>query len=129
MQKSSLNIESFVDSYLHTAAWLTCESGENNEFTKQGREIAKADCEKFIQSVQDRFHPETAEKLLTIEGNDLTYLAAHDLFLTRNRHGAGFWDKEDIYGEDNAVILTDIAHSLGEADCYHVKGKKSKLTF
>ena len=38
----------------------------------------------------------------------------HDLWLTRNGHGAGFWDKPEIYGADNARILTLMARAMGE---------------
>ena len=38
----------------------------------------------------------------------------HDLWLTRNGHGAGFWDKPEIYGADNARILTFMARAMGE---------------
>ena len=44
----------------------------------------------------------------------------HDLWLTRNGHGAGFWDR--YYGDhDGAHIgrkLTDMAHSMGGIDLY-----------
>jgi hypothetical protein len=39
----------------------------------------------------------------------------HDLWLTRNRHGAGFWDRG--HGEPGDR-LTDIAHAMGEASLY-----------
>lgn len=39
--------------------------------------------------------------------------AGHDFWLTRNGHGAGFWDGD--YPEPAATLLTDIAHSFGEA--------------
>lgn len=39
----------------------------------------------------------------------------HDLWLTRNHHGAGFWDRgTGKLGQ----TLTAIAHGLGEADWY-----------
>ena len=38
----------------------------------------------------------------------------HDLWLTRNGHGAGFWDRPEIYGEENARILTLMARAMGE---------------
>lgn len=126
---NKINIGAFVKSYLSTASWVTCESGENTEFTKEAIQIAKEDCEKLIKKVIDRFGEEKGTELLTIPGNDLTYLAPHDFFLTRNGHGTGFWDREDIYGEDEAKILTDISGEMGEVDVFHVKGKKSKLTF
>jgi hypothetical protein len=41
----------------------------------------------------------------------------HDLFLTRNRHGAGFWDR-DCLSKDIRDKLTQIAHDLKEVDVY-----------
>lgn len=38
----------------------------------------------------------------------------HDLWLTRNGHGAGFWDRPEIYGADNARTLTLMARAMGE---------------
>ena len=40
---------------------------------------------------------------------------AHDFWLTRNRHGAGFWDRG--LG-DLGELLTDAAHAWGESDLY-----------
>jgi len=39
----------------------------------------------------------------------------HDFWLTRNRHGAGFWDRG--YG-DLGKDLTDKAHTYGESNLY-----------
>jgi|11BtaG_2_1085332.scaffolds.fasta_scaffold00312_30 hypothetical protein len=41
--------------------------------------------------------------------------AGHDFWLTRNGHGAGFWDKPEVYGETYAEKFTKIAESFGEA--------------
>jgi len=38
----------------------------------------------------------------------------YDFWLTRNRHGAGFWDGD----YENGEVLTDIAHSFGEVNTY-----------
>lgn len=124
-----INEKEFVNSYLTTAAWVTCDSDECKDFTKAAKDTAKEDLRLFMSNVIEEFGSEKANELLSIAGNDLTYLAPHDFFLTRNHHCAGFWDKEDIYGKDEAKRLTDIAHQFNEATCYHVRGKKSKLTF
>lgn len=40
----------------------------------------------------------------------------HDLWLTRNGHGAGFWDKPEIYGTAQAELFTAFAKAQGEHD-------------
>jgi hypothetical protein len=40
----------------------------------------------------------------------------HDFWLTRNHHGAGFWDGN--WPEEVGKILTDLSHSFGEFDLY-----------
>lgn len=46
--------------------------------------------------------------------------AGHDLWLTRNRHGTGFWDR--VYGDDLdkdlGERLTEAAHKIGERHLY-----------
>ena len=36
--------------------------------------------------------------------------------LTRNGHGTGFWDRPEIYGEENARILSIMSHCFGNCD-------------
>lgn len=40
----------------------------------------------------------------------------HDLWLTRNGHGAGFWDRPEIYGKENARIFTLMSRAMGTHD-------------
>lgn len=49
------------------------------------------------------------------EGDEWDY-AAHDFILTRNHHGAGFWDGD--WHEPWGSKLTELAHSFGQVDCY-----------
>lgn len=46
----------------------------------------------------------------------------HDLWLTRNGHGAGFWDRPEIWG-DCSDLFSDIARSMGEKYAYAENGK------
>jgi len=52
-------------------------------------------------------------------------LAGHDFVLTRNRHGAGFWDRG--YG-DKGDRLTKAAHVYGDASLYEGDNGKLYLT-
>jgi len=40
--------------------------------------------------------------------------AGHDLWLTRNRHGAGFWDRGQLQKDGLGRALTEFAHAYGE---------------
>ena len=124
----NLNYKQFVNDYLATASWVTCESGENTEFTNEAKQIAMQECCQFIGAVIWEFGEKVANELLETPGSDLGYLAAHCFFLNRNGHGTGFWDRQNEFG-DYANKLRDISKEMGTADCYHVNGKKSKLTF
>jgi hypothetical protein len=42
--------------------------------------------------------------------------AGHDFWLTRNRHGAGFWD--GYWNEPAATVLTGSSRAYGESDLY-----------
>lgn len=48
------------------------------------------------------------------EGDEWDY-AAHDFILTRNHHGAGFWDGD--WHEPWGDKLTALAHSFGQLEC------------
>ena len=49
----------------------------------------------------------------------------HDFWLTRNGHGAGFWDGD--YDDEVGTELTKIAHTFKELDCY--VGDDGKIHF
>ena len=124
-----INLTKFVLSYLATAAWVTVDSDENDDFTDEAKKKAESDCALFIQKVRAEFGEKKALELLNTEGKDLEFRAAHDFFLTRNGHGAGFWDNPENYGgQVNADKLTEICEEIGEVNCYHIDGEDSMLT-
>lgn len=53
--------------------------------------------------------------LLTPDESDFQR-AGSDFFLTRNGHGAGFFDRPEVYGEAEAAGLTTLAGLFGPAD-------------
>ena len=118
-------LQHFTDSYLATAQWLTCDSGEGGRgFTKLAIKIARIDCEAFIVKVIAEFTPDEAHNILSYEGNDVKRISGHDFYLTRNGHGAGFWDA-DIYNtlaNDGCERLTKLSKSCGEANAYLGRG-------
>jgi hypothetical protein len=62
------------------------------------------DCRSFVTDNEEIMHNLDAGQ------------AGHDFWLTRNRHGAGFWDGD--YDESVATCLTDAAHVYGSQELY-----------
>jgi hypothetical protein len=114
----------FVRQYIATAMWSTTASEESEfEFLDQSHTeddvaeetwlAAKVDCDKFIKDNKE-----------DIENEDPTDIA-HNFWLTRNGHGAGFWDGG--YEEEKGKRLTKSADTFGETWLY--AGDDGKLYF
>lgn len=89
----------FIQAYTECALWS--EGYEGGELHLTAQERFADDCKKFITENEHLF-----------EGNYSQ--AGHDFWLTRNGHGAGFWDRTEIYGEENANKLTEASKAFGE---------------
>lgn len=81
--------------------------------------ILSADWQQFCdQAIALGFEPEEhrATMLHPDCGGDDWAAVAHDFILTRNHHGAGFWDGgwHQPWGDH----LTALAHSFGPIECY-----------
>lgn len=64
-------------------------------------------------------HLKIAVKNSSLSGIRFWTQVAHDLWLTRNGHGAGFWDDPEYYGgQENADMLSKIATEMGEQHAY-----------
>lgn len=105
--------------YLVCALWSSTDCDDDpldlhydvRDFSKEAVNQAKNDIENFM--IQ-------AEQYINDDVN--TSQVGHDFWLTRNGHGAGFWDRPEVYGENNAEKLTNIANSFGEKYIYVKNG-------
>ena len=96
---------------IYLAAAQECESEEcdGHETASQALHDAVNACECFLVCC----------RLLGINTDTLPLeQTAYDLWLTRNGHGAGFWDRPELYGQDVADKLTRIAEEMGPQDIY-----------
>lgn len=111
------DLDEMVNSYLETALWSSTD--ENDEALDKNYSIrdiaresvarAKKDCVEFIRKAGD----ETIELALEeSRANDPYSTLGHDFWLTRNHHGAGFWDGDYPSTGDK---LTAISEKFGEA--------------
>jgi hypothetical protein len=114
-------LDEFTRAYIECALWSS-----NDESTPQGGEPMDAnysiddiapealagmaeDCRKF----QEQFGVPAYNR------GDYTdeEMAGHDFWLTRNGHGAGFWDRSEL-DEATRKKYTDAAHGFGECNLY-----------
>lgn len=112
-----ISIEKMLNAYLEAALWSTTDwdSGEpldeNHsvfDVSEEVREQSRKDCIEFAEMAGD---------LLNYVDSDQ---AGHDFWLTRNGHGAGFWDRDypEDAPEDIGGKLTEIAKSFREVDLF-----------
>ncbi len=114
-------LKGFTHGYITAALWSsTDDNGEPLDAGRDGSDIApdsRARMEKDCAAFFKNWHPLWDE---APDGSDYSAdeRAGHDFWLTRNRHGAGFWDRPEIYGETNAARLTESAQAAGERWLY-----------
>ena len=105
-------MDKYTQQYLETALWSSTDYDGTpldrkysiDDLTIETVEQAKRDVLKFLDQageLLDNYDDETA---------------MHDFWLTRNRHGAGFWDGD--YEKSIGEELTKLAHSFGEINLY-----------
>jgi hypothetical protein len=122
--KTPGHLDAFTRAYLECAAWSSShtyleEDGSEGETVQiddvmndDGAEWAPSAIEHAVADCRD-FQEANAE-LLTQAGSEEQN--GHDFWLTRNGHGAGFWDRDypGTLGDD----LSKAAKSYGECDLY-----------
>lgn len=111
-------LDRFTEAYVICALWSsTDDNGEPLDTSFGAEDIAPDTLAKMIEDCR-RFQIRCESLLLDIDDEQ----AGHDFWLTRNRHGAGFWDRGlGRIGE----WLTSNAHAFGEVFLYI--GKDGKI--
>jgi len=111
-------MDEFTQQYFETALWSSSDESDDQggepldknydirDFDPATRDKMIADCADF----QERFG------VLIDEGGGDYGLAGHDFWLTRNGHGAGFWDGD--WPEPQATKLTNASKEYGEFYLY-----------
>jgi len=116
------DVDEFTQGYLACAEWLAHSArdqegtGEFDDadratlrgFTRDAIAMAKRDCKAF-----QRENANLLQQYQESTGRNMSS-AGHDFWLTRNRHGAGFWDRGDA---PCLRELTDASHAYGTVDC------------
>ena len=111
----------YLESYIGTALWSS--TGANDEPLDDDYSIDDCSAAMKKESLVDiRNFIKLSGKLL--DGLEMPQVM-HDFWLTRNGHGAGFWDGD--YDDDVGDELTKISESFGSVDLY--VGDDGKILF
>ena len=114
---SRKTLDAFTQAYITAALWSSRDDDDRSLVDQYGvSDIHTETLEKIVRDCQ-RFRTQCAELLEQAEDqHGLTeQQAGHEFWLTRNRHGVGFWDRKMGRLGD---ALTQAAHSFGECDLY-----------
>ncbi|MCP3017426.1 hypothetical protein [Cupriavidus basilensis] len=106
------DIETFIEAYIECALWSSTDAdGDPLDNYASPEDIAPETLAKMREDCVDFYAAN--EQALEDWADDSQ--AGHDFWLTRNRHGAGFWDRgRGALGQR----LTDAAHVYGSVDLY-----------
>jgi hypothetical protein len=111
-------MDKFTESYIGTALWCTSDEdnvpldewADSSDLAPETLKEIEEDCKLFQEEFGHLF-------------KGFEELAGHDFYLTRNRHGAGFWDGD--WDKDIAKVLTQASHNCGSFFLY--PGDDSKI--
>lgn len=112
-------MDKYTKQYLETALWASTDADGNpldskysiDDLSIEARERANKDTTDFFEkagALLDNYDYETS---------------MHDFWLTRNNHGAGFWDGD--YEKTDGEKLTELSRSFGELNL--IVGDDGKL--
>jgi hypothetical protein len=116
------NLDPFTRQYLETALWSSTDNADDSggEPLDRNFDIEDFTRDALLQAVQDcKEFQENHGDLLCSDGQDFEK-AGHDFWLTRNGHGAGFWDGDWPVNGDK---LTEASEPYGEVYLYPYRGK------
>jgi len=112
----------FLRAYIECALWSSTDNADDSGGEPLDRNYSPSDiAEATLQRMAEdcaKFQSDNAEDIETCTKGDTQ--AGHDFWLSRNGHGAGFFDayKGEPYPDDVAARLQENAYDCGTFDLY-----------
>jgi hypothetical protein len=118
-----MSLKHFCDAYVETALWSSTDNSRDDggdpldknydasDIAAETRAKMKADCEKFYDRMVS-----IIDAAIEKDPDLSDARAGHDFWLTRNGHGAGFWDGD--WPEPEATKLDKESKRFGGVDLY-----------
>lgn len=103
------DVQAFTEAYFRALVWSCGDNAVCDldvrlvDLCKETRTVIESDCAKFFQ-----------ENVVDISSSPAQ--AGHDFALTRNHHGAGFWDGD--WPKEAGERLTKASYAFGECNLY-----------
>lgn len=107
------NLRDLVDGFIEALFFAETPDDErdawaNAELAPEALARIIADCVSFAYSARPWFGDNATMEQI-----------GHDFLLTRNGHGAGFWDRENLYDAPGSTgVLSRIAQGYGQVEPY-----------
>lgn len=106
-----MKLDTFTKSYIETLLWSECDDNgepldgiyDTDDIHKESLKSIVEDCQGFMTNNWANIRRNLSQ-------------AGHDFALTRNRHGAGFWDGD--WEQSVGQVLTNASHSFGGQHLY-----------
>ncbi len=116
-------LDSFTSGYIDAMLWSSTDDNDTPlEDNYSASDLSPALLESTIQDCA-RFQADNLTWIVDSErvyrprqGEYIDAQAGHDFWLTRNHHGAGFWDGD--WSDDAGKALTDASHRYPEVSPY-----------
>jgi hypothetical protein len=119
-------LDEFVRGYIRAMLWAETDNSDESggmplednygpgDITPDSMGRIRSDCAAFLERASGLINDgDYLRRINPKDGNVFNY-AGHDFWLTRNHHGAGFWDGDWATGDE----LSEIAHTFPEVNVF-----------
>lgn len=122
------NFQEFFNAYMEAIIWADSPTDDNgreffidiDDIDPECVDAAAVDCQKFLELAGEitpaMRRASNYRDVPILDAESAMTQAGHDFWLTRNHHGAGFWDGD--WTDEAGERLTKIAQSFPEQSLY-----------
>jgi hypothetical protein len=111
------DLDELTRAYIECALWSSTDNADDSggkplDASYSAEDIAPETLREMIEECR-QFQADNAADIGAEHAR-----AGHDFWLTRNGHGAGFWDRPEVYGQAQADRLSEACEPWGSYDLY-----------
>lgn len=119
-RRAAAELDTFTEAYVVAALWSSLDEDGVPLDDNYSIDDIDADCLAKMVTDCQKFQQDNWADFVEVDDVSAEYMneevAGHDFWLTRNKHGTGFWDGD--WPEPQATRLSDAAEAFGETDLY-----------